>query len=121
MTDQPTTETVLKTIRSRGYWEVRLRPSVFEPKRIGSLVILDEAVQRARVQLRGWDYPHVDDGEITRHKDFIQGMFSSGTHHEVWQLFQSAQFVHVFAMMEDWLAEAHPRQYGAWRSEKYLR
>jgi len=62
------------------------------------------------VQLRGWDYPHVDGNEITRHKDFIQETVSWGTHHEVWRLYQSAQFMHAFAMMEDWLAE-YTRQY----------
>jgi len=29
MTEQPTAETVLKTIRSRGHWEVRLPPVRF--------------------------------------------------------------------------------------------
>ena len=103
---QLTAEAVLATIRSRGYWQVQLRPATFDEKRIGSLSSLEQAIRRAHVQLRGWDYPHVNPNrDFSRHKDFIQGLVSWGTHHEVWRLYQSAQFVHVFAMMEDWLAE----------------
>jgi hypothetical protein len=99
------TDALVKTIRSRGYWQVQLRPVAFEEKRISSLAALEHALRRAHVQLRGWDYPHIDErqGEIGRHKDFVQGTANFGAHHEVWRLYQSAQFVHLFTMMEDWL------------------
>jgi hypothetical protein len=107
MADQPkTAEAVLATIRSRGYWHVQLRPTTFEKQRVPAIVDLEHAVRRARVELRGWDYPHVSQRDgIARHGDYIQGVVSWQTHHEVWRLFQSGQFVHVFAMREDWLVD----------------
>lgn len=93
-------------IRSRGHWEVTLRPTEFDEKRIKSLADLERAFKTARVQLRGWDYPHEPRDGPTRHKDFIQGSVSWEMHHEIWRLYQSGQFVHLFAMNEDWYAES---------------
>lgn len=90
------------TIRSRGYWQVQLRPVAFHEKRVSSLADLERAVQRAHVELRGWDYPHVP-REIERLSDHIQGTVSFERHHEIWRLYQSAQFVHLFSMTEDWM------------------
>src|SRR5262245_54137547 len=45
-------------IRSRGYWEVKVRPTVFAAERIKTLGELERGVNTAHVELRGWDYPH---------------------------------------------------------------
>lgn len=90
------------TIRARGYWQVQLRPSVFAEKRVGSLAELERAIRRAHVVLRGWDYPHVPEN-VERHNDHIQGIVSWDTHHEIWRLYQSCQFVHLFSMSEDYM------------------
>jgi hypothetical protein len=89
-------------IRSRGYWRVQLRPNAFNEKRVSSLAELERAIERAHVELRGWDYPHVP-RQIDRHADFIEGTVNFERHQEVWRLYQSAQFVHLFAMTEDWM------------------
>ena len=65
------------------------------------------------MELRGWDYPHDPREGTTRHSDFIQGVVSWENYHELWRLYQSAQFVHIFAMREDWweensFSQAHP-------------
>lgn len=93
-------------IRSRGHWQVTLRPTTFHEKRIGSLADLERGFKVARVELRGWDYPHEPSDGTTRHKDYIQGTVSWEIHHEVWRLYQSGQFTHLFALNEDWYSDS---------------
>jgi len=93
-------------IRSRGHWHVNLHPATFDENRIGSLAELERAFREAHVQLRGWDYPHEPREGASRHKDFIEGSVSWEDRHEIWRIYQSCQFVHLFAMPEDWLQES---------------
>lgn len=95
-----------KKIRSRGYWQVVIRPASFNAERVDSLLKLEEAFREAHVQLRGWDYPHSPREGTTRHADFIQGAVDWESYHEIWRLYQSGQFVHLFGMREDWWSES---------------
>ena len=107
MTEEKTTaENILHKIKSRGYWEVIIRPTRFEEERFS----LSECIQKVRecnVRLRGWDYPHVS----SRHPPYIGGadywesMTDFNGHKETWRIYQSGQFVHLFGCHEDWLGE----------------
>jgi hypothetical protein len=46
-------------VRSRGRWEVTIRPAGFAPTRV-SFSDLEDVVRTAAVKLRGWAFPHVD-------------------------------------------------------------
>jgi hypothetical protein len=98
-----------KKIRSRGYWHVQIRPTTFEEKRVKTLAELERAFDSARVELRGWDYPHAPREGPTRHADYIQGAVDWERHMELWRLYQSGQFVHLFAMYEDWTDDPNGR------------
>src|SRR6266516_1867616 len=93
-----------KEIRSRGYWRVNIRPSVFIAER-AALRDLEAIARDAVVQLRGWDYPHFPRDGVTRGNDFIEAATEAAfiSHLEVWRLYQSGQFIHVFSMREDWV------------------
>lgn len=93
-------------IRSRGHWYVNLQPVTYDETRIGSLAELERAFRQAHVQFRGWDYPHDPKDGVSRHKDHIEGSVSWASHHEVWRLYQSGQFIHLFALDEDWWEES---------------
>jgi hypothetical protein len=80
-----------------------IRPSAFNPKLLATLADCERAFRQARVQLRGWDYPHNPNTGISRHQDYIQGSIHWELHHELWRLYQSGQFVHMFSLREDWL------------------
>jgi hypothetical protein len=41
------------------YWTVLYRPEAFVPERIASMSECVKLVEKARVQLRGWDFPHL--------------------------------------------------------------
>src|SRR6266571_4616409 len=91
-------------IRSRGYWRVNVRPTVFIPERV-ALRELEAITRDSIVQLRGWDYPHFPREGVTRGNDFIEGATEAAfiSHLEVWRLYQSGQFIHLFSMREDWV------------------
>jgi hypothetical protein len=93
-------------IRSRGYWHVIIRPTSFNAERVDTLAKLEDAFREAHVQLRGWDYPHAPREGTARHADFIEGTIDWESYHEIWRLYQSGQFVHMFGMREDWWNES---------------
>ena len=53
-------QSTLDKIRTRGYWRVVIRPTMFEENHVPNHADLLPIIQRNSVQLRGWDYPHVD-------------------------------------------------------------
>ena len=57
--DTPDLETTAQEIKSRGYWEVVIRPLKFNEKRLESLKACSDLVLENKVRLRGWDYPHL--------------------------------------------------------------
>lgn len=104
-----TAESVLKKIKSRGYWEVIIRPTRFEKERFG-ISECTQLVRECNVRLRGWDYPHVSRryppyiGDV----DYIESLTDFNGHKEVWRMYQSGQFLHLFGCHEDWLDEPIP-------------
>jgi hypothetical protein len=92
----------LAAIHSTGYWRVNIRPSRFEPRRIPSLSECWDIVESSKVRLRGWDYPHIEHGERVNGDDWISSGSDWARHLEYWRLYQSGQFIHHFAMWEDY-------------------
>jgi hypothetical protein len=97
------TTTVLEKIRSRGYWRVVIRPTIFEERRVPNYGDLFPIVEKNSVQLRGWDYPHIDHSRPPlRGEDWVGQEYDCEDEIEVWRLYLSGQFAHVFAMAGDW-------------------
>lgn len=99
-------ESVLQKIKSRGYWEVIIRPTQFKEERFD----ISECIQLVRecnVRLRGWDYPHVSRREppYIGGIDYVESRTDFDGHKEVWRMYQSGQFVHLFGCREDWFDE----------------
>lgn len=98
---------VLSEIKKQGYWCVEFQPLTVDNKRIDSLPKCREVVKKSWVQLRGWDYPHWPDSNSNRHtlynsNGYIESWTNFGRYKEVWRMYQNAQFVHFFAMKEDY-------------------
>lgn len=94
---------LLEKIRSRGYWRVVIRPGNFVEKRVSNISTLYPLLQKISVQLRGWDFPHLDPrtppitdvdwvGQESEWEAFV----------ETWRIYQSGQFVDFAGMTEDW-------------------
>lgn len=101
--EKPTTEKLSEKIKSRGFWEVIIHPLKFKEKRLETLGQCGELVQQCKVRFRGWDYPH-----ISRHYgirsgvDWVENLTDWEGHKELWKMYQSGQFYHLFSCLEDW-------------------
>lgn len=97
--------TVLEKIKSRGYWEIEIRPAIYKKEKF-SLPECKEIVEKCQVRLRGWDYPHIahhEYGDVFSGDNFVEGLVDSHKHLEVWRLYQSGQFIHYLNFWEDWI------------------
>lgn len=118
----PDKNSLLSKIRSRGYWQVVIRPTRFEEKRL-EIPQLFSLVEKHSVHLRGWDYPHVDHRTQPRvDLEWVGQEFEWEHYLEVWRMYQSGQFAHFFGVREDWRDQSRlwPAPHG-WRhgSELY--
>jgi hypothetical protein len=99
---------LLSTIRKRGYWQVTIRPSTFLAKRIANISALEGLLERCVVQIRGWDFPHIDPhARVNMDLDHIWQEFDWEDKKGIWRLHQSGQFVYVFSISEDWRDVSH--------------
>lgn len=97
---------LLDTIKSRGYWRVVVRPSVYPERRL-SRHDLELIIVRSRVSLRGWDFPHVSQREpIRRFKDGIAQGTDWEHYREYWRFYQSGQFIYLGGIANDWRDES---------------
>ena len=84
------------------HWRVNMRPPDYEPERIPSLSACFELIQATKLSLRGWDYPHLSHLPNQRGTGnrWVAAWSDFMNHIEYWRLYQSAQFIHLFAVRE---------------------
>lgn len=97
------TATLADEIRLRGFWQIIVRPTEHRERRIDDISALWPLVQGSSVQLRGWDFPHVD----PQHRQAIGlnwiGQETDWEHfRELWRIYQSGQFFSLCGMIDDW-------------------
>lgn len=98
---------LIDKVKTRGYWRVNFRPRVFAEK-LSSMDACADMVRRQSVALRGWHYPvflegELDHGGTIRCGEYLQGWADWWSFLEVWRLFKSGQFLHYFALRDDWM------------------
>jgi hypothetical protein len=94
---------LLEQIRTRGYWRVEIRPTRFIADRLPEITSLFPLVERLSVRFRGWDYPHIDQRNRPHiDQDWVGQDFAWAHYREIWRLYQSAKFLHLFGLSEDW-------------------
>ena len=110
-----TFDELAKKIKSRGYWRINFQPLKDEVK-LKTLVGCKEIVEKNRVELRGWDYPHFprregDDTGLLPMNNYYRGWINWMNHVEFWHMYQSGQFLHYLALREDWIEDDAFAQY----------
>jgi hypothetical protein len=94
---------LIDTIRSRGSWEIIIRPGRYAEERLTNVTELHEIVQRASVQMGGWDIPPVDSPTQARIGDrYVDQEIDWSNFLEFWRLTQSGQFFHLVGIYSDW-------------------
>jgi len=107
---------VTNKIRSKGYWDISIRPQSFVKDRM-DYAELEELLRQVTVRFRGWPVPYVDHRKVPRRGDEWIGQDIDAdvvTHIEAWRFFRSGQFNHLRAVSADWRtgSEATPVPHG---------
>jgi hypothetical protein len=92
---------ILEEIRSRGHWDVRIRPAIFQPTRL-PLSELRQVLIDARVNYRGWELPYVIAGVPEIGTDWISLETQQQNGLQSWRFFQSGQFAAALGFLDDW-------------------
>jgi len=97
-------------VKDHPHFRICIRPEIFKPDLIPTLRDCFEIIERTKVSLRGWDYPHVS--HETQEKGYGNNWVASWSSFcslEYWRFFQSGQFVHYLGIREkidsDWETE----------------
>jgi hypothetical protein len=96
-------QTIAK-LNARGYWRVEVRPAVFIERRVTSIQILQHAIEKARVDYRGWAFPHIGESwDLPESQTWLGVETDWSAHVELWRAFLSGQFVYRGGVWTDWL------------------
>ena len=99
---------LLEKIKSRGYWQISIRPRSFNQNRVADISMLLSLLSRCVVQIRGWDFPHIDQRSYPEFGNDWVGQESDWDYHKgIWRLYQSGQFVYLVGMAIDWREESN--------------
>jgi hypothetical protein len=95
------TDPLLEEIRSRGYWDIHIRPVTFQQGRL-PLSQLRQLVIRASLDYRGWEFPYVTPQMPQIGNDWIglENQMENGL--QAWRFFQSGHFVSQVGFLDDW-------------------
>jgi hypothetical protein len=123
----PETE-ILRKIWSLGRWRVRIKPTVFEKARFQNLTACRLFALSHAVNSRdGLQYPLANNENIQDGAEWVEGeadLTAVFPHVERWTLFRSGQFVHNFAIAEEFLGTAawpvHPQFFIPGQGKRYL-
>lgn len=93
---------LLERIRELGHWRVVIRPLVPLAERLSFRECAD-LVERNRVSLRGWDYPHIsrrqdDQGGTERGDNYVESWCDWQSFLEFWRMHRSGQYLSYNAL-----------------------
>lgn len=90
-------------IKERGHWQVVIRPERHVGRRVDEIQVLFPLVESAAVEIRGWDFPHIDRTSQPHIDVDWVGQESAWQHHlEAWRLYMSGQFLDLAGFPSDW-------------------
>lgn len=97
-----TAENLPVPVLDHPHWRVNFRPSVYVSNRLPTLSACLDTLDKTRVRLRGWDFPHVPSRppELVYGDNWIAGWSDFMGHVEYWRFYQSTQFLYLGAVRE---------------------
>jgi len=84
------------------HWRVNFRPAEYREDMISSLGKCFEIIEKTKLRLRGWDYPHLSGREAERGQgtNWVYSWSDFLGSYEYWRFYQSGQFLHLFSIRE---------------------
>jgi hypothetical protein len=99
--------TIEEKIKSKGYMTILIRSKDYKQDRISKLTDLFSIIQRASVDIRGWDLPHIVDDRPRFGQNYIESFTDWSQYVEIWRFYQSGQFVHQSGYFLDWTDQSY--------------
>jgi hypothetical protein len=96
---------VVGLIKQTGYWRVLCYPLRYKRELISELPNVKKLLVSNAVRWRGWDYPHVDEKNISFGQSHVGSFTLWNAFRELVKLYQSGQYIHLFSMHEDFRRE----------------
>lgn len=96
---------LLERIQNLGHWRRNLRP-LTPPAELMTLKECQDAVEKARISIRGWDYPHMtyredDRSGTSRAGEYVEQWCDWDSKIEFWRMYRSGQFLSYSVLWED--------------------
>jgi hypothetical protein len=89
-------------IKTRGYWEFTIKPSISKDKRVPKILELKEILNKTQVQFGSWEFPFTENKDIKVKIDWIEQDFEWQHKLESWRFFQNGNFYDIYAIPSDW-------------------
>ena len=103
----PAEQEILSLVRTRGHWEVVIRPTSFVEHRLERSE-LNETIVRNSVDIRGWDFPHISRHESSHIDVEWVGQQVNWEHQlQIWRMYRSGQFVFISGIPYEWRDRSH--------------
>jgi hypothetical protein len=89
-------------VQEAPHWRVNFRPNEYQEHLIPALGKCLEVIEKTKLSLRGWDYPHLSNRptELGYGENWIASWSDFMGHREYWRFYQSGQFLHLFSVRE---------------------
>ena len=84
------------------HWHVKLQSGTFNAELVESLTSCFSVIEKTKVRLGGWEYPYLNPERKYREQgnNWVGSWIDFVGHMEYWRLYQSGQFLHLFAVRE---------------------
>jgi hypothetical protein len=84
------------------HWRVNFRSKLYNDELIESLSKCFDVIDKNKLRLRGWDYPHLSSYGTERGQgvNWVASWSDFMGHKEYWRFYQSGQFLHLFSVRE---------------------
>lgn len=93
----------IENIRSRGYWQVIVRPTKFNEKLIPNLGDLEPIIDNSIAQIARDTFPSIIlNKALQKGQDWIGQTIDYNIILEDWRLYQNGLFIDLFGIREDW-------------------
>ena len=93
---------ILQRIKTRGWWEVEIRPTDFLADRVPTLGELETLIRTASVETGLSSLPQVGSAPSERGADYVGQGHETGAYLQTWRFYQSGQLVLYEGMVDDW-------------------
>jgi hypothetical protein len=106
-------------IKTRGYWQVRIFPELFDPRRVQEIAELRHLVRETSIDLGSAAFPAIGNDPVIG-RDWIGQEADSGEFRQTWRMYQSGQLILYEGFYDDWWDQSLFGTEPGWKANNHL-